>query len=115
MTHSNSDLRLWIRIAILAIVATTLGAMIAAPWLGLLIIFAIAMSRRGQLLLFGPHARPNRQHARRRWDAATVDDRTQPPSRRAERADTRRTRQHHDVIRPQRALAPVTPEMGRRD
>lgn len=61
MTHSNSDLRLRARIVILALVATALGAVIATPWLGLLIIFAIAMSRRGQLLLFGPRARPHRQ------------------------------------------------------
>lgn len=89
MTHSNSDLRLWARIAILALVATALGALIAAPWLGLLLIFAIAMSRRGQLLLFGSHARPNRHPATRRWDAAPGDKRTRPSTRGAEHADVR--------------------------
>jgi hypothetical protein len=89
MTHSNFDLRLWARIAMLAIVATALGAVIAAPWLGLLIIFAIAMSRRGQLLLFGPHSRPNRQPATRRWEAALGHERTRPPNRGAEHADVR--------------------------
>lgn len=79
MTHSNSGLRLWVRIAILALVATALGAVIAAPWLGLLIIFVIAMSRQGQLLLFGPHGRPNHQSTTRRWDVAPGDERTGPP------------------------------------
>jgi hypothetical protein len=65
MTRSNLDLRLWARIAIVAIAATLLGTVIAGPWLGLLIVFAIAMSRRGQLLLFGPHA------ARSGWQNAT--------------------------------------------
>ena len=106
MTHSNSDLRLWARIAILALIATALGAVIAAPWLGLLIIFAIAMSRRGQLLLLGPHARPHRQPATRRSDAAPGRERTRPHARRGEHADvrTRGGRANNEVTGPASAL-----------
>lgn len=99
MTRSNLDLRLWARIGIVAIVATMLGTVIAGPWLGLLIVFAIATTRRGQLLLLGPHAaRPSWQNATSRSDPATGDDRTRPPKptrwAHLRLADARRTSQH---------------------
>jgi hypothetical protein len=98
MTDSNPDLRLWARIANVAVVATALGAVTVGPWLGVLIIVAVALSRRGQLLLFGPHiASQHRQNASSRWAPATIEERTQPRTRRAEHPGdrTRRRKSQH--------------------
>lgn len=53
-TSAGFDLRLWTRISVLALICAGLGAVIIGPWLWLAIGIAIAMSRRGQRLLFGP-------------------------------------------------------------
>ncbi len=53
-TSAGIDLRLWARISVLALTCAGLGAVIIGPWLWLAIGIAIAMSRRGQRLLFGP-------------------------------------------------------------
>jgi hypothetical protein len=67
-----------------------LGAVIVGPWLWLLVGFAIATTRRGQLLLFGRHAAGRgSQKAPSRPDTATVDDRTQAPRRRSASNDER--------------------------
>jgi hypothetical protein len=47
------DLRDWGRIAAVALLAVGLGTLVASPPVGLAIVFVIAMTRRGQRLLFG--------------------------------------------------------------
>jgi len=85
MTRSNFDLRTWTRISVLAGVAVMLGVLVVGPWLWLLIGFAIAMSRRGQRLLFGTrYARPSHSEHRGPWTPVAVDDRSQPSRRRPE-------------------------------
>jgi hypothetical protein len=66
------DLRLWTRISVLALICAGLGAVIIGPWLWLAIGIAIAMSRRGQRLLFGPRIhRQTSTHITRRYDSTT--------------------------------------------
>lgn len=47
------DLRDWGRIAAVALLAVGLGTLVASPPVVLAIVFVIAMTRRGQRLLFG--------------------------------------------------------------
>lgn len=90
MTRSNFDLRTWTRISVLAVLAVMLGAVVVGPWLWLLIGFALAMSRRGQRLLFGPrYVRPSHSERGDPWTPVAADGRPQPSRRRPESPDVR--------------------------
>lgn len=69
-TSAGFDLRLWTRISVLVLICAGLGAVIIGPWLWLAIGIAIAMSRRGQRLLFGPRIhRQASTNLTRRYDS----------------------------------------------